>query len=57
VLYLAALGIAIPLLLKRRIAFWVPLVAGVLAAIVYWGSIIALITGDPQLMNAITPGR
>jgi hypothetical protein len=57
VLYLAALGIAIPLLLKRRIAFWVPLVAGVLAAIVYWGSIIALITGDPQLMNEITPGR
>ncbi len=57
VLYLAALGIAIPLLVKRRIAFWVPLVAGVLAAIVYWGSIIAVIAGDAQLMNAITPGR
>ncbi len=57
VLFLAAVGGSIPLLVKRRIAFWVPLVAGVLAAVVFWGCLIGLITGDPALMDAIQAGQ
>ncbi|HEY4270126.1 MAG TPA: DUF6264 family protein [Galbitalea sp.] len=56
-LFLAAVGGSIPLLVKRRIAFWVPLVAGVVAAIVFWGGLIVLITSDPALMNALQSGR
>ena len=36
VLYLIALGVGIALLLAKKIAFWVPLAAGVVAAIVFW---------------------
>ena len=57
VLFLAAVGGSIPLLVKRRVAFWVPLVAGVLAAIVYWGGIFALILGNSALMNALQSGQ
>ena len=52
-LFLAALGISIPLMVKRRTAFWVPLVAGVIAAIIFWVLIISLIAGDPALIHAI----
>lgn len=38
VLYLAAAAISIPLLVRNRIAFWAPLGAGVLAALIYHGS-------------------
>src|SRR5690606_3335750 len=38
-LYLAAVGVAVPLLVTKRIAFWVPLVAGVVAAIVFWATV------------------
>ncbi|RQP11972.1 MAG: hypothetical protein EAS51_04130 [Microbacteriaceae bacterium] len=48
VLYLVALGVSILLLVKKKIAFYVPLVAGVVAAIVFWGSIIAVMASDPD---------
>lgn len=35
-LYLVALGVSILLLVKRKVAFWVPLVAGVIATFVFW---------------------
>jgi hypothetical protein len=54
VLYLAALGVSIPLLITRRVAFWVPLVAGVVAAIIFWSVLIFLIASDQALMDAIT---
>jgi hypothetical protein len=57
VLYLAAVGISLPLLITRRVAFWVPLVAGAVAAIILWGSLIALIVSDHALMNAIQAGQ
>ena len=50
-LYLAALGVSIPLLIAKRIAFWVPLTAGVIAAIVFWASFVAVIMSDPALMS------
>jgi hypothetical protein len=54
VLYLAALGVSIPLLITRRVAFWVPLVAGVVAAIIFWAILISLIVSDQALMDALT---
>ena len=53
VLFLAAVGGSIPLLVKRRIAFWVPLVAGLVAALIFWGGIFGLILSDSALMQAI----
>ena len=50
-LYLAAAGVSIPLLLRNRIAFWVPLAAGVLAAIVFWGALFAIVLSDPTFMS------
>jgi hypothetical protein len=51
VLYLIALGVSILLLIKNKIAFWVPLSAGVLAAIIFWGAMMAIIFSDPSLMS------
>lgn len=36
ILYVIALGVSILLLVKRKVAFWVPLVAGVVAAFFFW---------------------
>jgi hypothetical protein len=54
VLFLAALGVSIPLLIARRVAFWVPLVAGVVAAIILWVILISLTVGDTALIDAIS---
>jgi hypothetical protein len=43
VLYVLALGLSILLLVKRKIAFYVPLSAGVIAAIIFWGGYFAVI--------------
>jgi hypothetical protein len=51
VLYLIALGVSIVLLIKNKIAFWVPLSAGVIAAIVFWGALMAIMFSDPTLMS------
>jgi Family of unknown function (DUF6264) len=57
VLFLAALGISIALMVQRRLAFWVPLAAGVIAAIILWSILLSLILGDPALMSALTAGK
>lgn len=49
VLYLAALGLSIPLLVTKRVAFWAPLAAGVIAAIVLWGGYFAVIFSSVDL--------
>jgi hypothetical protein len=51
VLYLVALGVGILLLVKNKIAFWVPLSAGVLAAIIFWGAMMAIIFSDPSILS------
>ena len=53
VLYLAALGVSILLMVKRRIAFWMPLSAGALAAILFWGLFIGALLSDPRVLTAI----
>jgi hypothetical protein len=49
VLYLIAVGGALPLLITRRVAFWVPLAAGVLAAIIFWSTLVGVIMTDPAI--------
>jgi len=51
VLYLVAAGVGILLLVTRRIAFWVPLTAGVIAAIVFWGTLMGILLSDPDLIS------
>ena len=54
VLYLIAVGGSIPLLLSKRVAFWLPLAAGVIAAIIFWGALFVVMLNDPTLMNSLT---
>jgi hypothetical protein len=49
-LYLAALGISIPLLIKKRVAFWAPLAAGVIAAFIFWGTLVGVFLSDPAFV-------
>jgi hypothetical protein len=51
ILYLLAVGGAIPLLITKHVAFWVPLAAGVIAAIIFWVTVIAVVASDPGLMQ------
>lgn len=52
-LYLVALGVSILLLVKNKIAFWVPLTAGVIAAIVFWGTLVSILMSDPDLIGSL----
>ncbi|MCU1417112.1 MAG: hypothetical protein JWP32_1286 [Schumannella sp.] len=52
VLYLVAVGGAIPLLITKRVAFWVPLGAGVIAAGIFWVALIAVMFSDPSLISS-----
>lgn len=52
VLLIAALGVGIALLISRRLAFWVPLTAGVIAALVFWVCMFAVIASDPNLIDS-----
>jgi hypothetical protein len=53
VLYLIALGVGILLMVKNKIAFWVPLSAGVIAAFVFWGVMVSILLSDPSLMDNV----
>jgi hypothetical protein len=50
-LYLIVLGGTIPLLLRRRVAFWLPLGAGVLAAIIFWSTLVVILMSDPTFVS------
>lgn len=54
ILYLAALGGSIPLLIAKRVAFWVPLAAGVIAAIIFWGTVMAVFASDPNFVSTVS---
>ncbi|HWH27225.1 MAG TPA: DUF6264 family protein [Pseudolysinimonas sp.] len=53
-LYLVAVGLSIFLLVTRRIAFWVPLTVGVIAAIIFWATIFSVMLSDPDLMSRLS---
>jgi hypothetical protein len=54
VLYLLAVGGSLPLLITKRVAFWVPLAAGVIAAIFFWGCLTAAIASDPAFVSNLS---
>jgi hypothetical protein len=54
VLYLLALGGSIPLLITKRIAFWVPLAAGVVAAIIFWSCMFIVVSSDPGFITQLS---
>ena len=43
--------LTIVLLVKRKVSFWLPLTAGVIAAIVYWVALMALMLSDPLIID------
>ena len=43
--------ITIVLIVKRKVSFWLPLSAGVLAAIVYWVALLVLMYTDPGVIG------
>jgi hypothetical protein len=51
VLFLLAAALSILLLVKRRIAFYVPLSAGVLATIIFWVAFTGAILSDPNALD------
>ncbi len=54
VLFLIALGLSIPLLIRRRIVvFWIPLTAGVIAAVIFWGTLAAVLLSDPSFVSRV----
>ena len=56
ILYLVTVGLSIFMLVKKFITFWVPLAAGVLAAIIFWATVVAVFLSDPAFMT-LTPGN
>ena len=52
-LYLLALGLSIPLLIRGRVVvFWIPLVIGVVAAVIFFVSFGIVISSDSALLNS-----
>jgi hypothetical protein len=57
VLYLLALGLSIPLMIRGRVVvFWIPLVIGVVAAIIFWVSLGIVVSSDSTLLNSYVGG-
>jgi hypothetical protein len=54
VLYLLAIGGSIPLLISKRVAFWGPLAAGVVAAIIFWSCMFIVISSDPGFVSQLS---
>ena len=54
ILLAVAALVTVTLIRKRRVSFWVPLVAGVLAFVIFFGSVLAVVLSDANLMEAIT---
>jgi hypothetical protein len=48
-LYLIAAGLSVLLLVKRKVAFWLPLTAGVIAAVIFWAALLTAMTADPTI--------
>jgi hypothetical protein len=52
-LFALAVIFTIPLIRRRRLSFWVPLVAGAIASVVFFATFIVLVMADPNLMDVI----
>jgi len=57
VLYLLALGLSIGLLIRGKVVvFWIPLVIGVVAAIIFWVALGIVVSSDSALLNSYIAG-
>jgi hypothetical protein len=54
VLYALALVLTIVLIRRHRISFWLPLTAGAIASVIFFGTFVALIFADPVLTEVLT---
>ncbi len=52
VLFVLGVGLGILLLVKKKIAFWAPLAAGVIAAIIFWVVVVQVFASIPGFVNA-----
>ena len=50
ILYLLVLGGSIPLLIAKRVTFWLPLAVGVIAAIIFWAAIGGVFLSDADFI-------
>lgn len=51
-LFVVAAALSIVLLVRGRIVvFWIPLAAGVIAAIIFWSTVISVILSDPSFVQ------
>lgn len=57
VLFVVAACLSILLLVKRKVAFYVPLIAGVVAAVVFWVVVFGVFLSDPGFMDYSTGMR
>lgn len=53
VLFVVSVLVTINRLSKHKLSFWVPLSAGVIAGLFWWGTMFALVFSDPVLIDAI----
>ena len=53
ILFLAALGLTVMLIVKKRLSFSVPLIAGFVTTVLYWALVVAALVTDPALSDAI----
>jgi hypothetical protein len=53
VLFAISTPLTIVLIVKRKITFWIPLTAGALATIVFWGVVMTFIFTDPLISDVI----
>ncbi|MEO6115437.1 MAG: DUF6264 family protein, partial [Pseudolysinimonas sp.] len=57
VLYFLAVGLSIFLMIRGKVVvFWIPLVIGVVAAIIFWVSLGIVISSDSTLLNSYVGG-
>jgi len=54
VLFVLALALSVRLMMRHRLAFYVPLAAGVIAAAIFWTLIVSFIASDQLLVSTIT---
>ena len=52
VLFLLAVGLSIPLLVRgKAVVFWIPLTIGVVAAIIFWATVIIVFMSDAGFVS------
>jgi Family of unknown function (DUF6264) len=51
IIFVIVAVLTILLLVRRRVAFYVPLIGGIVGVIIFWSLLISILSGDPALME------